>query len=71
MSETRGGLRMSRRGDTAHGLASAGFNGTYNRLYTVTAQCKEDEIDRFGSELKKVVASFVPPKVVGGLAMKL
>ena len=50
-------------------LVALGFNGLYNRLYTVTAQCKESELDKYEGTLRSALASFVPPTPVGGLAI--
>lgn len=41
-----------------------GFNGRYNRLYTVTAQCLQKDFPKLGSTLEKVVGSFKPPEPV-------
>ena len=41
-----------------------GFNGRYNRLYTMTAQCLQKDLPRVGDSLQKVVASFTPPSPV-------
>lgn len=38
-----------------------GFNGVYNRLYTVTAQCPEPELDKYRPIMEKVLLSFKPP----------
>jgi hypothetical protein len=39
-------------------------NGRYNRLYTVTAQCLEEDLGRWGPVLEGVLASFQPPEPV-------
>jgi len=36
-------------------------NGKYNRLYTVTAQCLDEQLQEYGPALDKVIASFEPP----------
>lgn len=41
-----------------------GFNGTYNRLFTVTAQCSKSDFPMLGDTLTKVVESFKPPKAM-------
>jgi len=41
-----------------------GFNGRYNRLYTLTAQCKKKDFPRLGERLQKIVVSFQPPAPV-------
>jgi hypothetical protein len=41
-----------------------GFNGRYNRLYTLTAQCLQKDLPRVGDSLQKVVASFKPPSPI-------
>lgn len=41
-----------------------GFNGRYNRLYTLTAQCLKKDLPRVGESLQNVVASFTPPNPV-------
>jgi hypothetical protein len=41
-----------------------GFNGRYNRLFTLTAQCKKKDFPRLGESLQKIVASFEPPTPV-------
>ncbi|DBA85676.1 TPA: hypothetical protein ACH3X1_005248 [Trebouxia sp. C0004] len=38
-----------------------GFNGRYNRLYTVTGQCKESELSEYKGTLQSVLQSFAPP----------
>jgi hypothetical protein len=39
-------------------------NGRYNRLYTVTAQCLEEDLPRWAPVLEGVLASFQPPQPV-------
>lgn len=39
-----------------------GNNGTYNRLFTVTAQCSKSDFPALGDTLTKIVESFKPPK---------
>lgn len=41
-----------------------GFNGRYNRLFTLTAQCLKKDLPRVGQDLQNVVASFTPPTPV-------
>jgi hypothetical protein len=41
---------------------SLGFNGRYNRLITVTAQCREDQLPEYMPVFKKVLNSFEPPQ---------
>lgn len=36
----------------------------YNRLFTVTAQCKKADMSKLGNTLLAVVESFKPPKPV-------
>lgn len=40
-----------------------GFNGRYNRLYTVTGQCKESELSQYKGTLQSVLQTFVPPEL--------
>ncbi|KAL3146573.1 hypothetical protein ABBQ32_000813 [Trebouxia sp. C0010 RCD-2024] len=40
-----------------------GFNGRYNRLYTVTGQCRESELKDYKSTLQSVLQSFSPPQL--------
>ncbi|DBA88947.1 TPA: hypothetical protein ACH3X2_000177 [Trebouxia sp. C0005] len=40
-----------------------GFNGRYNRLYTVTGQCKESELSQYKGTLQTVLQSFAPPSL--------
>ena len=40
-----------------------GFNGRYNRLYTVTAQCLEDQVPQYSGTIEGILKSFVPPPV--------
>lgn len=42
-------------------LIALGFNGRYNRLYSVTAQCKEDELELFRPTLAVIINSFKAP----------
>lgn len=39
-----------------------GYNGRYNRLYTLTAQAREEDWPAIKSAMRKMVASFKPPK---------
>lgn len=41
-----------------------GFNGRYNRLFTLTAQCLKKDLPRVGQDLQIIVASFTPPTPV-------
>uniref|UniRef100_A0A2P2LF25 PsbP C-terminal domain-containing protein n=1 Tax=Rhizophora mucronata TaxID=61149 RepID=A0A2P2LF25_RHIMU len=34
------------------------FNGWYNRLYTVTGQFLDEESEKYGSAIRKIVSSF-------------
>jgi hypothetical protein len=38
-----------------------GYNGTYNRLYTLTAQCLEEDRGKYSATLDAVIKSFTPP----------
>lgn len=38
-----------------------GFNGRYNRLYTVTGQCRESQLEQFKPTLQSVLQTFAPP----------
>ncbi|BDA43729.1 PsbP domain-containing protein 3, chloroplastic [Coccomyxa sp. Obi] len=38
-----------------------GFNGRYNRFYTLTAQCPEADVPTYRSTLEGVINSFRPP----------
>ncbi|KAK9833329.1 hypothetical protein WJX81_007047 [Elliptochloris bilobata] len=40
---------------------SLGFNGRYNKLFTVTAQCLESELPRYRPMLQATINSFTPP----------
>jgi hypothetical protein len=44
-----------------YSLVALGYNGTYNRLYTLTAQCPETESDKYKPLFDKVFKSFKPP----------
>lgn len=46
-------------------LVSLANNGRYNRLYTVTAQCKEEQLATFRPLLQAVISSFQPPAKQG------
>ncbi|GBF94714.1 hypothetical protein Rsub_07597 [Raphidocelis subcapitata] len=39
-----------------------GFNGRYNRLITVTAQCREEQVESYTPLFKQMLGSFTPPK---------
>jgi len=38
-----------------------GFNGRYNRLYTVTGQCKESQLPQYQKMLQSALQTFSPP----------
>ncbi len=40
---------------------TSGRADRYNKLFTVTAQCRESELPRFRPVLQATVDSFVPP----------
>lgn len=42
-------------------LLAMGYNGKYNRLYTVTAQCLESEVSADRPLLESILGSFIPP----------
>lgn len=42
-------------------LVALSFNGRYNRLYTLTAQCLQEQTEQVEPVLKQVLQSFVPP----------
>uniref|UniRef100_A0A061S3L6 Photosystem ii reaction center family protein isoform 1 n=1 Tax=Tetraselmis sp. GSL018 TaxID=582737 RepID=A0A061S3L6_9CHLO len=42
-------------------FVTLGFNGRYNRLYTVTAQCPEDRLPAYESAFRSICKSFRPP----------
>eukprot|EP00873_Tetraselmis_striata_P028577 jgi/Tetstr1/448841/TSEL_036067.t1 len=44
-------------------LVSLGFNGRYNRVYTITAQCPEAQADEFRALFEAVFKSFTFPAV--------
>lgn len=44
-----------------YSLVALAFNGRYNRLYTLTAQCLEDQVPQYEPVLLKVLSSFQPP----------
>ena len=41
-----------------------GFNGRYNRLITVTAQCREGQVGAYVPLFREVLGSFTPPAKV-------
>lgn len=49
-------------------LVTLSFNGTYNRLITLTAQCTAAEVDKYKAVLKDMTKSFVAPPVTSRLA---
>lgn len=51
-------------------LVALRFDGTFNRLYTVTAQCLESERSIFEGAIADVLGSFRAPRSVAGLAMR-
>jgi hypothetical protein len=48
-----------------YSLVSLGFNGTYNRLYTLTAQCPAAQAQQYKPLFDRVIKSFVPPAKTG------
>ena len=46
-------------------LAALGYNGRYNRLYTATGQCPEDELEQWRPTLAAALDSFAPPPTRG------
>lgn len=44
-----------------YSLVNLSYNGRYNRLYTLTAQCLEDQVDQVEPVLKQMLGSFTPP----------
>ena len=47
-----------------YSLVALRNNGRYNRLYTLTAQCLEEEVGAAEPVLRQVLASFRPPAAV-------
>eukprot|EP00884_Botryococcus_braunii_P006178 jgi/Botrbrau1/15561/Bobra.0274s0005.1 len=43
-------------------VVALGFNGVYNRMYTLTAQCFEPDLPKYKATLQEVVQSFSPPR---------
>ncbi|KAL6751839.1 hypothetical protein V8C86DRAFT_2768532 [Haematococcus lacustris] len=43
-----------------YSAVALGNNGRYNRLYTLTAQCGEEQVAQWGPLLRQIVASFKP-----------
>lgn len=46
-----------------YSLVSLGFNGRYNRLYTITAQCPESQAAEFKPVFEAVCKSFKYPSL--------
>uniref|UniRef100_A0A383WAY8 PsbP C-terminal domain-containing protein n=1 Tax=Tetradesmus obliquus TaxID=3088 RepID=A0A383WAY8_TETOB len=44
-----------------YSMVALAYNGRYNRLYTLTAQCLEDQVETAEPVLKAVLKSFLPP----------
>lgn len=44
-----------------YSLVALAYNGRYNRLYTLTGQCLEEQAGQVEPVLKQVLASFLPP----------
>jgi hypothetical protein len=44
-----------------YSMVAMAYNGHYNRLYTLTAQCLEDKVAEAEPTLKQVLKSFLPP----------
>eukprot|EP00878_Enallax_costatus_P002355 GHUV01002531.1.p1 GENE.GHUV01002531.1~~GHUV01002531.1.p1 ORF type:complete len:258 (+),score=72.97 GHUV01002531.1:210-983(+) len=44
-----------------YSLVALAYNGRYNRLYTLTGQCLEEQVEQVEPVLKQVLASFLPP----------
>lgn len=47
-----------------YSLVALAFNGRYNRLYTLTAQCLEEQVPQYEQVLLQVLSSFQPPAAV-------
>ncbi|GFH20140.1 oxygen-evolving enhancer PsbP [Haematococcus lacustris] len=52
--------RLGSFGNVATFAVALGNNGRYNRLYTLTAQCGEEQVAQWGPLLRQIVASFKP-----------
>jgi len=50
-----------------YSLVALAFNGRYNRLYTLTAQCLEDQVPQYEPVLLQVLSSFQPPAPVSSV----
>jgi hypothetical protein len=48
-----------------YSLVALAYNGRYNRLYTLTAQCLEEQVPQYEPVLLQVLNSFKPPEAVG------
>jgi hypothetical protein len=44
-----------------YSMVALSYNGRYNRLYTLTAQCLESQVAETEPVLKEVLKSFLPP----------
>jgi hypothetical protein len=44
-------------------LVFLGFNGRYNRLYTLTAQCPEGEMEQYYDTFRSICKSFSVPAI--------
>ncbi|KAF8072745.1 PPD3 [Scenedesmus sp. PABB004] len=44
-----------------YSLVALAYNGRYNRLYTLTGQCLEEQVDAAAPVLQAALKSFVPP----------
>lgn len=44
-----------------YSVVALAYNGRYNRLYTLTGQCLEEQVDQVEPVLKQVMSSFLPP----------
>jgi hypothetical protein len=44
-----------------YSVVALAWNGRYNRLYTLTAQCLEEQVPQYESVLLQVLGSFQPP----------
>lgn len=44
-----------------YSMVALAWNGRYNRLYTLTAQCLEEQVPQYEKQLLEVLASFQPP----------
>lgn len=44
-----------------YSMVALAYNGRYNRLYTLTAQCLEEQVPQYGAVLQQAINSFVAP----------